>query len=163
MKMIKTLVLASLMTIVPVRQSNAAVSAVLAIAGTGGAGAVALAGLGSVGVGFLATMNSSSCDGGGCLVGFLLGATVGAILLDNETGKFEFKKLDLDNAKSLGLNAREMEIYNSEIEEVNLVFEEVSSQLSNESTIEESEALWSEYQDYLSSESFEVMKKLATK
>lgn len=162
MKALKLMIFSVLIAFAPVQKSQAAVAGVMAIAGSPAAGGVALAGLGSAGVGYLATISASSCDGGTCVVGLFLGLVVGVVLLDEESGSIEFDQISSDLAKKLELSKLDMEVYNSEIEEANMIFSEVQSQLTGESSVEESQELWSEYSDFLSPETFKVMKKLAS-
>ncbi|WP_419172558.1 hypothetical protein [Halobacteriovorax sp.] len=163
MKAIKLFILALSISLASIQQSKAVVAGGLAIAGVPAAGGVALAGLGSVGGGFLMTMDASSCDGGGCVVFLVMGLLVGGILLDEEGSNFEFSKLELNLASEIGVSTDSLAIYNSEIEEANIIFNEVSSELTADSTVEESKGLWEEYRQYLSPETFEVMTKLVSK
>lgn len=53
-------------------------------------------------------------------------------------------------------------VFNEEIEEANILLEEVTSELSANSTLEESRAIWQDMQDFVSPETFKVMQALAT-
>lgn len=162
MKALKIFFLSLFIIAAPVQQSQAVVSGVLAIAGSPAAGAVALSGLASAGVGLLATTNASSCDGGSCVVFLFLGLVAGAVLLEDGADNFAFSELSIDQAQELGLSAESIQIYNSEIDEVNLILEEVTSHLTAQSSVEESKTLWKEYKEFLSPQTFSVMQKLVT-
>lgn len=162
MKTLQLLFLSLFITIVPMQQSKAAVAGVVAIAGAPAvASGIALAGLGSAGLGLLLTIADGNCDGGACVVYFLLGAVAGVVLLD-DAGVVEFNHISLENAKKIGIKRSDVDIYNSELEEVNMVFSEVSSELTKESTPEDAKNLWSKYSDLVSPETFSVMQALAT-
>ncbi len=161
MKAIKLLVLTLFLSITSIQNSKAAVAGVMAIAGSPAAGGVALAGLGSVGVGFIATAGASSCDGGLCIIPIFLGVVVGAIVLDEESGSIEFNEVTYNEGEELNLSKKEIEIYNSEVEEANIVFSEVLANLAASSSVEDSRELWTEFSEFVSPETFIVMKRLA--
>ena len=162
MKYFKGLLLAALIAFTPVQQSQGAVAAGMAVFGSPAAGGVALAGLGSIGVGFLATMSARSCDGGTCLAAFALGAVAGLVLLDESGGNVTFEAIEDFEAKALGLTQKEAAIYNSEIEEANILFEEVKSNLTGESSIEEAKSVWADYKHLVSDETYKAMTVMAT-
>lgn len=166
MRVIKVLLIALTISIVPVKKSEAAIGGVVALAGNPAVGGkVAIAGLGVFAGGTLlsiATGTSGGCEGGICIIPAFFGFLGGVILLDEETGSFEFSQLDNQAVKELGITEREAETYNSEIEEVNIIFAEVSGSLDEESSVEESKELWAEYSEFVSPETFQVMQKLAS-
>lgn len=144
------------------QQSKAAVAGIVAIAGAPvAAGTIAMSGLATTAVGFLGTVSDDNCDGGACLVYFVLGAFIGIVLLDDKSA-LEFKNVTLDNVKKLGLKKSDIDIYNSELEEVNMLFNEVTSELTKDSTPQEAKRLWNQYSDLVSSETFSVMQALAS-
>jgi len=161
MKTLKLTLLTALIAFAPVQSSQGAVSAVMAIFGSPAAGGVALAALGSVGVGYLGTVTARSCDGGTCLAAFALGAAAGIILLDEEGGNVKFEAIEDFEAKALGLTQKEAGIYNSEVEEVNMLFQEVKSNLTGESSIKDAKAVWEDYKELVSEETFKAMKVIA--
>jgi hypothetical protein len=93
----------------------------------------------------------------------MIGSAIGLILLDEEQGSVTFNKVKTEQAAKLALTEDQIEIYNSEIEEANILFEEVASNLTAESSVEESRAVWNEMQDFVSAETIEVMQSLISK
>ena len=150
MKSLKLLVLSCLISLAPVQNSRAAVAGVAAILGAPVASGLALAGLGSFAAGLLVSTSQGSCDGGGCVVFLALGAMVGVVLLEDGTDTINFVPVDEGMAAQLGVSSEELNIYNSEIEEVNLIFTEVQASLDSRSTVEDSKNLWNESRDLLS-------------
>jgi len=164
MRAIKLLALSLCLTLGTVQKSNAAVSAVMAIGGAPAAGAVAMTGLRFIGGGFVLSALAAieSCGGGACLGALAYGGIIGLVLLDEGTDSFTFNELKESGAKKLKISEDEMEIYNSEIDEINLIFEEVTANLNIDSSIEESKQAWSEVKEFVSPESFKVMQVLAS-
>ena len=54
-------------------------------------------------------------------------------------------------------------IFNSELEEINQVLQEISMQLPENTTYEQAYELWTSYSELLSEESFEVLQAIANK
>jgi len=166
MKKLVIAVFTVMMTIAPVQKSEAAVAGVMALSGAGAAGSVAIAGLASPLVAGLGLAVAGAEDEMSSTIGFVVGLYVGGIfglvLLDEQTGEIEFNQIDKMAATKLALSDDQMEIYNSEIEEANILFEEVRSQLTAESSVEESRAVWSEMSDFVSVETMEVMQALVS-
>ncbi len=160
--LIKITVLSLIITLVPMQKSKAAVAGVAALAGASAAGNIALAGLASPVIGFGAMALSQDCDRGVCAIFFFLGFVAGVVLLDEETKNFEFSELDNLKARELGIDQNSIEVFNSEVADANILMEEVSSQLNENSSVDEARGLWKEYRDYLSSETFEVMQILVS-
>lgn len=162
MKYLKLLVLSLCLSIGTAQSSKAAVAGVMAIAGSGGAGALALKGLYSIVGGLALSVPGAvnSCNGGACLAPLALGSLIGLVILDEEAGQVSFCEINNETASKLGLSNDEVSIYNSELSEANLVFEEVQSQLVNDSTLADSKELWNEMSDVLSPETFKVMKSI---
>jgi len=71
--------------------------------------------------------------------------------------------VDEGMAAQLGVSSEELNIYNSEIEEVNLIFTEVQASLDSRSTVEDSKNLWNESRDLLSVETFMVLKAITSR
>lgn len=88
---------------------------------------------------------------------------VGYIVLDQDgSSDFQFATLSPKKAENLGIEKTSLEIYNSEINELNAVKNSVSAELSRTESpsLEKSAALWREYQGALSPETFEVMRTI---
>ncbi|EQC47340.1 hypothetical protein M900_1000 [Bacteriovorax sp. Seq25_V] len=145
----------------PIQNSRAAVAGIAAIAGAPAASGIALAGLGSLGFGVLGTLSASTCDHGHCNIVLAFFGVIGLVLLDSDTANFEFVQIEHNKISEFGLSDEEIEIYNSEIEEVNLVFAEVQSHLTKDSSVEDAKNLWEEHKDLLSDETFKVLSVLA--
>lgn len=93
---------------------------------------------------------------------FLTGP-IGLVLLDGEEEQgVEYKKLSEDQALELGINAQEREMYNFEIDQVNLVLNEVAietEKLENP-TPEQVKEIWEDYRFYLNPASFSALQKI---
>jgi len=166
MKKLLAAVFSIMLTVAPAQKSEAAVAAVMAMTGAGAAGSVAIAGLaspfvGSIGYGIAGSGDDMS-QGIGIIVGAYIGILVGAVLLDEESGDIQFNEIDSSVAEQLNISKSDIATYNSEVEEANIVFEEVRANLSGESSVEESRAVWSEMKEFVSPATFKVMQKLAS-
>jgi hypothetical protein len=168
MKKLLITAFALVLTIAPVKKSEAAVAGVMALSGAGAAGSVAIAGLASPlvgGVGLaIAGGGDDMSQAMGMAIGLYLGGIVGLVLLDEESGDIQFNQINNEQAAKLELDMKDVAIYNQEIEEANILVEEVTSYLSAESSVEESRELWNEMKDFVSPQTYKVMQKLvATK
>jgi hypothetical protein len=154
---LKAAVLSVLMVAMPMTKSHAIVGVA-----TGNA-PLALAGLASPAVGYgmvFVGAETGMCHEFACLNFFAFGILAGIVMLDEEGSSLTFKEISKETANEFNISLKEMNTYNNELDEVNAVFEEVTSQLDADSTIEDSEALWSEYGEYLSPQTLKVMKTL---
>jgi len=164
MKKLLVTVLTVIVTMAPVQKTQAAAAAIMALSGVGAAGSVALAGLGSMGAGALGTavaQGNSRCRVI-CLEYVLIGGFIGMILLDEEEGDISFVKIDPSRASELSLTSSEIQTFNSEIEEANIIFEDVVANLDEYSTLEQSKQLWNEVKEFVSADTFKVMKTIAS-
>jgi len=161
MKKLLLAALSIMITLAPVQKAHGVAGVVMAIGGVTSAGTVALAGLASPFVGIFIGQEADEEWGG--VSGFMIGSAIGLILLDEEQGSVTFNKVKAEQAGKLALTEDQIEIYNSEIEEANILFEEVASNLTAESSVEESRAVWNEMQDFVSAETIEVMQSLISK
>jgi hypothetical protein len=91
------------------------------------------------------------------------GVAIGLIILDEKNADLKFKPLTQDNARLLGLTEEELDVYNSEVDELNLIKAEVEEQVSENVTDEEIAQLWTEYGKSLSPETMTVAAKVITK
>lgn len=157
---LKVITLTIMIGLLPATKSHAIVGVA-----TGNA-PMALAGLASPVVGYAGVFvgaETGICHEFECLTIFALGIIGGLILLDEEGAEVSFEKISLEQASKLKLSQKEITIYNSEIDEINAVFEEVSNELAEDSTIDDARNIWQEYKEYLSPESFKVMQSLNNK
>lgn len=80
----------------------------------------------------------------------------GLIILEEE-GQIEFGPV---HGELKGITAEQIAIYNSEIEEANLVFEEVSSQIGSNTSVDDVKQIWKDYESVVSPETIEVMRAI---
>jgi hypothetical protein len=120
------------------------------------------------GVGTLATLSSCRGDSSGLCAGLtiLVGGPLvllGLVVLDGEQG-VEFKELSNKEASKLGVSATELAIYNSEVDQANMLMADVKSELSemNKPTAEDSKIAWDGVKDMVSPETFATMQKIVS-
>jgi len=90
----------------------------------------------------------------------ILGAWLGIIILDEKNGDLNFMPLSDKTASQLKISKSELEIYNSEVEELNIVKEVIGSQVDNDVTEAEVTDLWNHYKVSLSPETMKVASKI---
>ncbi len=112
---------------------------------------------------------------GGMFVGFTELATTnrmliggitmmgGILILDEQNQKFEFQRISKKMALENGITEEERSIFNSELPELNLLFEEISTTIVKEEYKANAELLWEENSDMLSPEVFTTLDKFITK
>lgn len=88
----------------------------------------------------------------------------GLVILD-DNGKMTFGELEADVAIEAGISKEEALSYNSELEEVNAIKDIISSKLvkvtgTKKIKAEAAKVLWTEYQEYVSPETFSALVKL---
>lgn len=95
------------------------------------------------------------------LFGTAFVAAVGLIVLDDKTvADMDFVRLNNKNNIS-DFDHYTVEVYNSEINELNAIRKTIQSELSEKSTVEESRDKWNEYKEFLSLETIEVAEFMA--
>ncbi len=161
MKLFKSILLAALIAFIPVKNSHGAFGAVMSLLSPGSGVPIALAGLATAGGG-LAYAKMNSDDMGRAFFGVVMFYT-GLILLDEDSGEVSFDKISSDESRHLTASADKIAIYNSEIDEVNTIFEEVVSGLNKNSTANDAKALWDDMSEFISPETYEVMQEIANK
>ncbi len=152
------------MTVFTISNSKPSEAAVGALVG----GPFVLIGLITVGAGGVVAAIpltcAPNCKEGAIAVLFLgaIIAAVGLVVLDGEQ-PFAFSELSASEAKNLGINAHDLDIYHSELEQANALVKEVTYQLSKveNQKVEDSARAWSSVEDLVSSETFSVMRKIA--
>ena len=119
------------------------------------------AGLSGVGAILAATGGSAVASGGVLFIsaipiigalGFAVFGALGIILLDDKTvAEMSYATIDLSDPDSYqGLSKEEVQIYNSEIEELNAIYKTIGAEINSESTVEDVAALWESYREFLS-------------
>lgn len=153
MKKLQVVLLSLILSTGFVSTTHAAIASIATLGGAYGVGLkYALVGLGWVYAG-KSFENSSKKLG-------LIGIVTGAILLDEKSEKITFSTIEVEEAKKAGLTASEVIAYNSEIEEINMVFDEVVSIIAKQPSEKIAVDVWTEYQEALSIDAFTALKKL---
>lgn len=88
---------------------------------------------------------------------------LGLIVLDGEQG-VQFQSLSLEQANQLGVSEAELAIYNSEVDQANMLIEEVKTELSQQKnpTEQDSVVAWNNLKDLVSPETFATMQKIVS-
>lgn len=153
MKLLKSAILASLIGLFSIQSSQAAIGSIAFVAGAFGTAAkYALVGIGWTYAGNKVSPHSER-------LGYIA-LVAGLVLLDKDSNQVDFKEISEEDSILKGLTQVEMEAYNGEIEELNLVFSEVASQINSEMTKEDVAKLWEEHSEFLSPETFSALKKV---
>jgi hypothetical protein len=153
MKLFKSAVLASLIGLFSIQATQAAIGSMAFVVGMFGTSAqYALIGIGW-------TYAGNKIHPRNERLGYIA-LVAGLILLDNEANKVDFKEISEEDSILKGLTQVEMQSYNNEIEEVNIVFSEVASQINKETTKLEIQELWETHSEFLSPEAFSALKKI---
>jgi hypothetical protein len=90
-------------------------------------------------------------------------AIVGLVILDEKNADLKFSQLPLKKARVLAVSPEDIAIYNTEVEELNVVKETIESRVSDKSTQADIDYLWSEYKDTLSPETLKVAAQVTIK
>ena len=155
------------------RQSQAAVGGVMSIFGGAGipvmvvGGVTTAGGLALYGTALAVKAGGSDSDGWRAFgIGILsIGVTlVGLVVLDSKDQQGAvFGTLDDKTAQAMNISSNELAAYNSELDEVNAIRDEVTARLleSKNPTVQESQAAWSELKGSISPESFSVVEKIS--
>lgn len=155
MKAFKVISLAILLAVIPIKSASAAVGLLIWNPG------LALGGLASyVTFGLARVVAEEHSDGRRSIFSYL--SLAGLIMLDSDTNSVQFTALDVTKAIELNVSESEIMVYNSELEEVNLVFSEIVSALDKNSTLEDSRELWNEASNFIAPETFKVLKAIAS-
>ena len=162
MKTIRSFILLLSLVIIPTTQSKAAVAVITAFSNPAAAGQIAINGLAITGAGTISTMiwPADNCDKGSCFMGLVAGITLGLVFLE-VNGDIQFSEVDPLIGKELGLSASEINIYNMELDEVNLLTQEVLSGIKSYMTSQDAANLWLELKEFVSPETFAVMQSLS--
>jgi hypothetical protein len=94
--------------------------------------------------------------------------SIGLVMLDNESS-FKFVSIEGNSNKELGISDYKKSVYNMEVEELNIILEEVESDLilkenkGENVSLKDSSLLWNSYSKYFSTETLEVAKIITKK
>ncbi len=123
---------------------------------------------GGAGVVTLSTLHSCRGDSSGLCAGLtvlLLGPLVllGLVILDGEQ-QVEFRELSKAEAAKLEVSASELSVYNSEVDQANMLVADVKAELSKieKPSAEDSASAWSKVKDLVSPATFSVMQKIVS-
>jgi hypothetical protein len=160
MKQFKSLVFSLLLTfsILPL-SSKAAVGVPLASPLIVGAGVVVILGGGAAtGLGISQIKHQNPIGGSLITLGGIAMAAFGLFILEGEQ-RMVYSELDATQGKTLGLTASEVEIYNSELDQVNAINGEVAEELGalKHPTQADSVLAWMEVKDAVSPQTFKSM------
>ncbi len=159
---------AVLLTVVTLSHSKPSQAAVGAIVSA----PVLIAGIAIAGTGVIGTaIYSSKCGNGDlneiCKVFILIIGVpiilVGLAVLDGEQ-ELAFRELNVSEAAKIGASQSELEIYNSELDQANMLMADVKSELSRikNPTAQDSKNAWSAVKDLVSPATYTVMQKIAS-
>jgi hypothetical protein len=90
-------------------------------------------------------------------------ALVGLVILDEKNADLKFSQLPLEKSEILAVSPYDIAIYNTEVEELNVVKETIESRVSEKSSQADIDYLWSEYKDTLSPETLKVAAQVTIK
>ncbi|MBD65993.1 MAG: hypothetical protein CME62_12350 [Halobacteriovoraceae bacterium] len=93
----------------------------------------------------------------------VIGIPLGIILLDGEEEQaIEYTLMDEKMANKMGVTRDEMNSFNQEIDQANVLLEEVAleTETLDNPTAEDVRGIWENYQDFVSPETFSVMEKI---
>lgn len=124
-------------------------------------GLMSLAGAGGVAAGV--TLTAIFGNSYAFLALSVLGATagiIGIVVLDEKSAELKFSLLDSQKAALLGVSNEEAEVFNSEIEELNLIKGEIEAQISKKTSDREIVEQWKTAQKYLSPETLKVATRI---
>lgn len=128
-----------------------------------------IAGVAAIGVsaaaaygGYRLVKNGKTAAGIAVMVLATAGGLFGLMLLDGEQ-EAKFSELSLDSADDLGITASELEIYNSEVEQVNAIAREIGSELNGQGSdsAELARDMWIELGTQLSPETMKTVIAIA--
>ena len=161
-------VLLTVTTLTHSKPSHAAVGAFTAGSAVAVVGLVVM-GAGAVGGVYFTAKILKKCDGLSCfkaIIPILGGAAVifgGLMILDGEQ-EIEFKALNQKEASLLNVSEADLALYNSEIDQANMLMANVTSELSKISnpSADDSVAAWNDVRDFVSPATFSVMQKIVS-
>ena len=92
----------------------------------------------------------------------VMGLMLGLVALE-ESGDFEYKALSSEDGQKLGVSDFERSAFNSELEEVNMIFDAIKAEKEHNPTMtrEDISNSWHELSDGISDESFTVLTAIS--
>ena len=131
-------------------RSAKSVGGIMSVAGVGGV---------ATGVGLTALLGNSYTF----LAISVLGATagiIGIVVLDEKACDLKFSQLDAEKAKLLNISSSDLDIFNSEVEELNLLKGEIEAKITKKTTDKEIVEQWKNSKQYLSPETLKVAARI---
>ena len=126
-------------------------------------GVVTAAGVSGVTISAIVANVTGSYSAIGLMILSVPVAIVGLVILDEKNADLKFSQLPLNKARVLAVSPEDIAIYNTEVEELNVVKETIESRVSDKSTEADIDYLWSEYKDTLSPETLKVAAQVTIK
>ena len=126
-------------------------------------GVVTAAGVSGVTISAIVANVTGSYSAIGLMILSVPVAIVGLVILDEKNADLKFSQLPLNKARVLAVSPEDIAIYNTEVEELNVVKETIESRVSAKSTEADIDYLWSEYKDTLSPETLKVAAQVTIK
>ncbi len=158
MKNLRLVLLTLILSFSQINQPRAAVAALVTIWNPVAATTIALYGLAAPVVGGVAWTLLWDWDGR-TAAGIVLGGVLGLVILDEE-GIPEFSQISYGEGIELGASEADIEIYNSEIEEANLILQEISVSIKKQDTTDDVQEAWTQYESLVSPSTLKVMRAI---
>lgn len=88
---------------------------------------------------------------------------LGLIVLEGEQ-EIAFRELNSAEAEKIGVSSNDLEIYNSEIDQANMLMADVKTELSrmNKPTAKDASKVWNDVKELVSPATYSTMQKIAT-
>lgn len=92
----------------------------------------------------------------------LASLSIGLVLLDKNTSELSFGEITDSRAKQLGLTKDEQEAFNSQLEEINFLKDDMIEELSTmkNPTLDDANRMWNQSQDILEKNAFIALTKV---
>ena len=90
----------------------------------------------------------------------ILGVVAGVVMVDQKSNKLEFNVLSVEKGLELGLSKVQFDSYNSDVEKLNLVTQEVAAELSDmkKPTDEDAREIYSQYETIFSQQTHQALE-----
>ncbi len=87
-------------------------------------------------------------------------AAIGIVVLESEQS-VQFTHLSESQGEALHLSVQERESFNTELDQVNMMFAQVSQTLGQDGNVEQAASLWNELSGTVSTDTFSAMTKIS--
>lgn len=124
---------------------------------------VTAAGAGSLAISSLIASTIGSYTAVGFAILSVPVALTGFVILDEKNADLKFGQISEEKARLLKVTREEVAVYNSEVEELNVVKEMIESRVTEKSKQAVIDRLWQEYKDTLSPETLKVAAQITIK